>query len=355
MIFKKQIPSLLLVFLLLAGCTANKRKQAVSTRSITDMAGRVVEIPVEITSIFAGRHPIHAIYAFDTAITVNRVFNYSETEKKFLKKSFYENKPYVLENGDEEMIRLHPDIVLYAETLTPDVIEKMDKLQEKVQIPVVLLDNNILNCKQTLAFMGDLLHKEEKAEALIQFIQTYIDPALEKAKTIPEAQKKSIYYAEGMKGLKTDPSGSVHSLLIDLLGGKNVAQVDILPGKGMSNVSLEQVYAWNPDLILVWSGNFDGMDSYTEIKTNSAWANLEAVKNNQVYQVPWKPFGWIDRPPGINRLIGIIWLAHLLYPEMYAHEDITGIIREYFQLFWHYDMTEEEAKEIMNPQPKINE
>ena len=67
---------------------------------------------------------------------------------------------------------------------------------------------------------------------------------------VKEGQR--IYYAEGMKGLNTDPSGSVHSLLIDLAGGVNVAQTDILPGKGMTDVSLEQIYRWNPDLILVW-------------------------------------------------------------------------------------------------------
>jgi iron complex transport system substrate-binding protein len=313
------------------------------------MAGREVVIPDTIRSAFIDRHSVMMVYAFDTVLPVNRVFNYTETEKRFLKASFYEGKPYALENSIEEIIRLKPDVILYSVLLIDENVEQAVQLQEKTQIPVVVMDMDILRYKETLTFMGELLGKEEKAKELVAFIERYIDPTLEKARLIPDEKKKRIYYAEGMKGLQTDPSGSVHSLLIDLLGAINVAQVDILPGKGMTAVSLEQLYIWNPDLILVWSGNFDGMDSYKEIKSNPAWAKLDAVRNNQVYQVPWQPFGWIDRPPGINRLIGIIWLSHLLYPDVHKFGDITPIIREYFRKFYHYDMTDEETQGIASP------
>ena len=358
MICKRRLCTALVTFVavgaLVGGCRQGSRAAGDERRTITDMAGRTVEIPAEIKSVFTGRHPVHAVYAFDTAITVNNVFNYTETEKKYLKKSFYEGKPFVLEDASEEMIRLKPDIILFADFLTPDNIERAAGLQEKVQIPVVLMDNDFLNYKKTLTFLGDLLHKEEKAAELVAFIETYIDPALEKAKTIPQEQKKRIYYAEGMKGLNTDPSGSVHSLLIDLAGGVNVAQTDILPGKGMTDVSLEQVYRWNPDLILVWSGNFDNMYSYREIRTSPAWQNLDAVKKSAVCQVPWKPFGWIDRPPGLNRLIGFVWLANLLYPDMFPY-DMTAVAKAFFLKFYHYEMTDEEAREITSPRPPPKE
>jgi iron complex transport system substrate-binding protein len=65
------------------------------------------------------------------------------------------------------------------------------------------------------------------------------------------------------------------------------------------------------------------------------------------------PFGWIDRPPGINRLMGFIWLSNLLYPDIYNYKDLTGITKEFFLKFHHYNMTDEEALEILNPQPEI--
>lgn len=315
------------------------------------MAGRSHRIPAKIERVYAGRHPIHAIYAFDTVCTVNNVFRYTETEKKYLKPSFYEGKPYALEDAAEEIIRLRPDIILLADYLTPENIERADRLQEKVQLPVVLADNDFLKYTEILTFMGELFDNHERAAELCTFIAEYVNPVMEKAKTIAADRRKRIYYAEGMKGLNTDPQGSVHSLLINLCGGVNIAITDLLAGKGMTSVSMEQILAWNPDVVLVWSGNFDSLDSYREIMTSDVWAQLDAVKNGEVYQVPWRPFGWIDRPPGMNRLIGLIWLANILYPDEFQY-DTNSIAKEFFIKFWHYEMSDEEIKEIMNPKYK---
>jgi iron complex transport system substrate-binding protein len=341
----------MLALFALVACQPKQKTPLADTRIITDMAGREVEIPKHIERAFIDRHSVMMVYAIDTAVMVNRVFEYNEEEKKYLKPSFYEGKPYVIGGAAEEIIKLEPDIIIYSQFITPENIEEVNSLQEKVQLPVILMDMDITKYKEILTFLGDVLGKEEKANELVEFVQAYIDPILAKAKTIPQEQKKTVYYAEGMKGLQTDPSGSIHSLLIDLLGGINVAQTDVLPGKGMSAVSLEQLYVWQPEMILVWSGNHDDLDSYKEIKSNSAWQKLNAVKNNRVYQVPWRPFGWIDRPPGINRLIGLVWLSNLLYPEIYGEKDMVAITQEFFWKFDHYEMTEEEALELLNPQP----
>ncbi|WP_128332024.1 ABC transporter substrate-binding protein [Apibacter sp. HY039] len=340
------------IFFLLSliSCKKDKVYSEKITRTITDMAGRKVEIPVNVQSAFIDRHSVMLVYSFDTLLPVNRVFNYNDSEKKYLTQGFYVNKPLVINENAEEIIRLQPDIILFSKALTEENRKKADQLQKKVNIPVVLLDNDFHNYKSTLSFLGNVLNKKEKSEKLNNFIRTYVDSIPIKAKQIPENKRKKVYYAEGNKGLKTDPSGSLHSLLIDLVGGINVAQVDILPGKGMTGVSIEQIYLWNPDIVLVWSGNYDSKDSYMHIRHDKLWKDLKSVKENKVYQVPWKPFGWIDRPPGINRLIGIIWLSQTLYPEVYT-QNLNKITQEYFKEFYHYNLNEEEAAELINPQP----
>jgi iron complex transport system substrate-binding protein len=352
----KNINYQILFCLLLVGfyaCKSSTNKEHSEKRIITDMAGRKVEIPEKITSIFIDRHSATLVYAFDTAITVNAVFKYNDTEKKYLKPCFYKNKPYVIEGGsDEEIVRLHPDVIFSSQFITKENVDKANQLQERVHIPVIFIDMKINRYKEAFTFVGKLLDKPEKAKELSEFVQRYIDSIPIKATKIPADKKQRVYYAEGIDGLKTDPTGSVHSLLLDSVGVVNVAQVEVLSGKGMTDVSLEQVYVWNPEIILVWSGNFDDMYSYKAIETNPIWKNLSAVKNHKVYQVPWKPFGWIDRPPGVNRIIGYIWLAHLMHPDIYPF-DMVKITKEYFQKFFHYSMTDKEAIEILNPQPKI--
>ncbi|MDR2816448.1 MAG: ABC transporter substrate-binding protein [Proteiniphilum sp.] len=346
----------LLAGLLFAACgSGSKEKENPDDfRIITDMAGREVKIPNEIGSAFIDRHSVFLLYALDTVISVNKVFQYNESEKKYLKKSFYENKPYAIEDAREEILRLNPDVVLYSQPITDDAIEKVDLLQKTVNTPVLLMDIRVDKYKDALVFLGEVLHKREKAAELRNFIETRVEPVVKKAKSISPGQRKRIYYAEGMNGLQTDPSGSIHSYLFDLLGAINVAEADILPGKGMTGVSPEQVYHWNPDMIIVWSGNFDGLNSYKYIRTHKTWSLLDAVKRGEVYQVPWRPFGWIDRPPGLNRLIGIIWLSKILYPDVFS-DDIVPVVQEFFEKFYHYSLTEEEAKDIMNPFPVIHD
>lgn len=322
------------------------------TRVVTDMAGRQISLPNTITTAFIDAYSVQMIYAFDTKIPVNRVFNYNDTEKKYLAKSFYEGKPLCKDDNVEEIVKMKPQVMLLSRPLTKENIAKIDKLQRETHIPIVLMDVDFMKYKETVTLLGKVLHKEAKAKELSDFITKYADPILAKGGKRADSEKKTVYYAEGMNGFSTDPSGSIHSLLIDKVGAKNVAQTDILEGKGMTAVSPEQVYLWNPEVILVWSGNFDNMDSYKCVKTSPQWSKLDAVKRNKVYQVPWRPFGWIDRPPGINRMIGMIWLSNLLYPNDF-HFDMKSIIKEYFQKFYHYNMSDAEVEEIANPQPRL--
>lgn len=345
--------SIVLLLLVLVACNGVKNGGKGKARIITDMAGRKVEVPDTIRSVFIDRHSATLIYAFDTAITVNAVFHYNDSEKKYLKKSFYEDKPYVIEAGsEEEMVRLKPDIILYSNTLTPKDIDEANKLQAKLHIPVVLVDMQVNRYKDVFRFVGNLLHKPQKAEELAGFVRQYVDSIPIKAREIPVNLRHTVYYAEGDDGLRTDPAGSVHSLLLDSVGLKNVAQVEVLSGKGMTAVSIEQLYVWQPEIILVWSGNFDDMSSYKTIETSSKWKFLKAVKENKVYQVPWKPFGWIDRPPGVNRIIGYVWLANLMYPKYFPF-DMVKVTEEYFSKFYHYKLSDSEARTLLDPQPQI--
>ena len=349
----------ILIAFLLSACDNTPKKQANTAEkvTITDMAGRKVSVPKQIKHAFIDRSSVHLIYALDTLLPVNRVFNYNESEKKYLKKGFYEGKPYVTGSPIEEIIKLHPDVILFTVSLQNDTerakeTEKANALQRKTKIPVVLFSGEFQQYTEAISLLGTLLHKEEKAKELNAFIEKYCYSIPKIVATIPANERKTIYYAEGMNGLQTEPPTSLHSYLINYTGGKNIAEVELLPGKGKTNVSIEQIYNWNPDMILVWSGNFDDLYSYKAIRQEKIWQQLRAVKENQVYQVPWRPFGWIDRPPGLGRVMGSIWLASLTYPN-YFKADLVPITQEFFKKFYHYDMDYIETRDIISAQPDI--
>ena len=67
-----------------------------------------------------------------------------------------------------------------------------------------------------------------------------------------------------------------------------------------------------------------------------------------VYQIPWLPYSWFDRPPGSNRILGTVWLAKTVYPEMFADLDMTEAIQDYFQVFYHLSITDKDVSDLLS-------
>ena len=61
-------------------------------------------------------------------------------------------------------------------------------------------------------------------------------------------------------------------------------------------------------------------DFAANVRNDPAWASVKAVRDGRVHLSPKMPFGWVDFPPSVNRLIGLWWLAKILYPERFPED-----------------------------------
>ena len=209
-----------------------------------------------------------------------------------------------------------------------------------------MVDGSLAKTAEAYRYLGKLLKVDSRAEELAQYADKVLQAAATNKAKIPDSQRVSVYYAEGAKGLNTDPEGSDHTEVLSLIGAKNIAQVQLQQGYGMSPVSLEQVIAWDPALILVASDPANESQAYDLITKGSDWANITGVKNKQVYQIPHGPFDWFDRPPCVGRLLGMEWLGNLLYPDFYKL-DIKSEVKSFYKLFYHYDLTDAQLSILM--------
>jgi len=123
-----------------------------------------------------------------------------------------------------------------------------------------------------------------------------------------------------------------------------------VPGQqsyGHTPVSMEQVLRWNPEVII---SGYDHTSSpgefYRKVWSNPAWKKVAAVRNREVFETPQYPFNWIDRPPSVNRIIGIKWLANLFYPEIF-HYDMRQETRKFYKTFYHTDLSEGQLNQIL--------
>ncbi len=335
----------LLVLLLLGGCGRFGR-QPVATREVVDMAGRRMLVPETIRRVYTGRPGSVVLYAIAPDLMVSRSLWTNPGAERFLGKS-YLNLPFA-EGSAEEIIRLHPDVIVNYFDLSPKSIDDANRLSARTGIPVFMVDMDMAKYPKAFAALGNLLGRKEQADRMSAFFGKYLTPVIEGVKRIPEGNRRRVYYAEGPKGLNTDPAGSFHSQVLNLVGGVNVARVNALAGKGMSGVSMEQLLAWDPEIVLVWTGMGSSLTTWHSITGDPLWARLSAVRNGKVWQIPFQPFGWFDRPPGTNRIIGALWLAKLLYPDLCPY-DIRQVTREYFSIFYHHDLTDAELDEVVHP------
>jgi iron complex transport system substrate-binding protein len=76
------------------------------------------------------------------------------------------------------------------------------------------------------------------------------------------------------------------------------------------------------------------------------WAGIKAVRDRRVYLAPTAPFGWIDRPPSLNRVIGLKWLSGLFYPDQLG-QDLRETTRAFYRLFYHVDPSDTELDTLI--------
>jgi len=339
--------SILLLIILVSTCTV---VYADDTRTVTDMCGRDVVIPAEIKTVLATNPPItDATFMIspDVLIGMNSDFN----KTKYMSDR-YKSLPNVggQQAGNtlnyETFLSMKPDVILFAYTPGINPNTKIEELEQKLYpIPVVAISDatDVLTYTPEIEFLGKLFGKEDQASDLIRTYNEIFQKVNSTVNNIPADQRVRVYYAEGPDGLKTDPAGTACAQLITICGGENVATVPPKGQGGMSPVSMESVASWNPEVILAGDNTF-----YKSVYSDPNWQNIDAVKNKRVYLIPNQPFGWIDRPPGINRIVGIPWLAKALYPDLFKDLDVESYVKKFYSSFFHYDLTDDEINTIIS-------
>ncbi len=150
-----------------------------------------------------------------------------------------------------------------------------------------------------------------------------------------------VYYGRGPDGLETPLPGSASASAIEQVGVINVAE---RLGRGaVVPVTRDQIFAWNPQIIIAQQRSF-----YNALLRSRDWRGLAAVRNKKVYLEPADPFGWIDDPPGPNRMIGLHWLSNLFYPDLYQ-EDLRTNAREFYQLYYGVTLNDRQLEALMRP------
>lgn len=320
-----------------------------SAREIIDMAERRISIPDKIDKIYGVSPPVtYFIYSIDPSLLAAINSPAGKNENSFLKNE-YKNLPVaggIFGQGRninmESVMEIKPDLVVFWTWKDNKINNLYAEKMQKAGIPPVFVDLDRLEAyPRTYRFLGDILGKRERCETLASYIDESLFKISSAVSTISEKEKVSVYYAEGNDGLSTERSSSIHAELISLAGGRNVHQGDSSDHYGMEKISIEQVFIYDPEVILVQEKAF-----FDSIFSDKRWQSLKAVKSKRVYLLPRTPFNWFDRPPSFMRALGLKWLANILYPSICIIDPVKET-KEFYRLFLNIELNGDQAREVL--------
>ena len=243
----------------------------------------------------------------------------------------------------ETLLQLQPDLILDAGTADATYVSGARRVSEQTGLPTVLVQGRLADHAAQLREVGNLLGVPERAALLAAHADATLALAAQVRADVPLAQRPRVYFGRSADGLETGLDGSINVEVLDFAAGRNVAAA---AGKGsLTRVSLEQILAWNPEVIVTQEPAFA-----SRVRTDPLWRSLPAVQNGRVHCAPVLPFGWLDGPPGINRLIGVHWLlAHLhpTHPAVRAQEALPLAVQRFYRLFYGTELSLAAASRLM--------
>ena len=237
----------------------------------------------------------------------------------------------------ETVIALKPDLILDVGSTRATFVSLAERVQEQTGIPYALLDGRFDAIPATYRKFGALIGRQTDAEKLARYAENTLQTIEGRIVGIRRGERPRVYYARGPRGLVTGLGHSINVETIEMLA-QNVAGEQ---RGGLANVSIEQVLLWNPEVIVTIDKDFAA-----NVRSDPAWASVSAVKTGRVHLSPKMPFGWVDFPPSVNRLIGLWWLAKILYPGKFP-EDLTKLTRDFYMMFYHRTPTNEQIAQVL--------
>jgi iron complex transport system substrate-binding protein len=239
----------------------------------------------------------------------------------------------------EVVLQARPDLIVDMGSTNATFASLADRVQQQTGIAYILLDGRLETTPAQVEKLARALGTEARGKELADYSARLIEGLRSKIASVPVDRRPSVYYARGPQGLVTGLKGSINVEMIEFLGARNVAAGQT---GGLTNVGLEQVVLWDPQVIVTNDPNFA-----RDVWSLPVWNSVSAVRRKQVHLSPHLPFGWFDYPPGANRLIGLLWLSQILYPDLFRH-DMKKEIATFYRLFYHREPTPAQVEALLS-------
>lgn len=209
------------------------------------------------------------------------------------------------------------------------------------------IDQFIEKLTQPLDILSTALNTEE-ARSEYETWRDYCDEKLrmvyERTKDIPMEERQTVYWGNTWgEEIRSTYALKNRWYEVNLAGGLLIGPEE---NSNFPEVTAEQLYSWDPDIILVDNhGGLPGLVMESMYRENSKWSTLSAVQNQQLHRIPAGVF-FLDK--GSTTTLLVLWMATILQPERFSDIDMVEEVKYYYSEFYEYDLTDEEAQNVIN-------
>ncbi|MDO5845065.1 MAG: ABC transporter substrate-binding protein [Methanocorpusculum sp.] len=330
-----------------------------TTKTFTDDLGREVVLPAEVNHVSpSGALAQIVLYSFDPSNFISLYTKFSDAQKKYIDPSLYDLKVTGSMFGSkttmnaEEIIALDKeigiDVIIDVGAAKASIQPGMDDMQTKTGIPFVFVTQDVLSDIPTsYVTLGKLLGEEKRGQELSDYTSGILK-TFETGMAKVGDKKVSMIYVTKVDGSAVNLIGldSYHGEVIDYLA--NNAAPKAVTGSGVGDqYTMEDILKMNPEYIIVSGSGYLQHDYYNTIMSDPMWATLDAVKNGKVYEAPVEcPWAWMGNPPASHRLVSMLWLGNIFYPDVFNY-NIDDKVKEFYSTFYGYKLTDAELSELM--------
>ena len=370
----KRICSIVLAVTMLAGCgTASTAKTTASASAsasasaipaevtITDHADRTVTVPTDPKKV-----AILDIYPLPSLLTV--YLNSADSIVAMEPVSMNAAKAGILSqlypdilnvntdimNGDdfnmEALAALQPDVVFYNAAKKDEAQQLEDAGLTAVGISATKFNYDAIKTYQEWMSLLDQIYPDYAGKRGTQagdYASQVYNDVQDKVKDVTDKQKVLFLYQYDDTAMVTSSSKFFGQWWCDAVGAANVAQ-DVPADNMNAKITMEQVYEWNPDVIIIT--NFTKTtpdDLYNNAIGSDDWSSVKAVQDKRVYKMPLGVYRTYT--PGIDTPLTLEWLAQAVYPDLFSDVDVASDVKDYYNKLFGVTLTDDQISAMYTP------
>ena len=329
---------------------------------VTDMIGREVEIVPgsykSVVCIGAGALRMYS-YVGDVSLLcgVEDIDNTTLEERPKMFDSVA--RPYVLAYGDtfntlascgvggpnaqaaeaEKILACNPDIVISEY----EDVEKEDALQEQLGVPVITLKSGPKGVFDdsfdgSMTLLGTIFGAQDKADAIISYIDEQQKEISDKTKDIAEEDKPSVYVCGlGNWGTTNHLMTAQNYVLFNIANVKNV--VTDLEKDGIQEIEAEKFVALGEDIdLMIMDAAAVKNIKPLYAEDNTIFDSCKAWNDGEVYlEMAYNAYY-----TNYEIALANTWfIAKSVYPDVFADVDMTAKTNEITQVFYGKDLADQ--------------